>query len=252
MTKQTTFISGGNRGIGFALVELFSKDPETKVITTSRFPESATKLQELANSKSNVHFVKLDIDSEDSIKTAAAEIAKLTSHIDIYVSNSAYMSLNPKVLKTPRDSWISHYTTNVLGAFQLFQELYPLVQKSDVKKVVFISSARGSIASDAPMAGSAYGQSKAALNYTVRDLAKELKPEGFTIVPIHPGVVTTEKGAEVGKQIVTLMPHMAKMFASIPTLTPPECAEALQKLINNLKPEDNGKFLNFDGLEIPW
>ena len=106
MTKQTIFISGGNRGIGFALVDLFSKDPETKVITTSRFPDSATDLQELAKKRFNVQFVKLDIASEDSIKTAAAEIAKLTSHIDVYISNSAYMNLT-KTSQTPRESWLA-------------------------------------------------------------------------------------------------------------------------------------------------
>ncbi|KAJ9100403.1 hypothetical protein QFC19_005541 [Naganishia cerealis] len=251
MTKQTIFISGGNRGIGFALVDLFSKDPETKVITTSRFPDSATDLQELAKKRFNVQFVKLDIASEDSIKTAAAEIAKLTSHIDVYISNSAYMNLT-KTSQTPRESWLAHYNVNVLGAIQLFQELLPLIKKSDVKKVVFISSAGGSLSSDIPIPGSAYGQSKAALNFTAQDLSKELAPEGFTIVPVHPGVVGTEKGAEVGQQILSLVPQIAEVFASMPSLTPQECAEALQKLINNLKPEDTGKFLNFDGLVLPW
>lgn len=251
MVKQTIFISGGNRGIGFALVELFSKDPETKVITTSRFPESATELQELAKKTSNVQFVKLDIASEDSIKSAAAEIAKLTSHIDVYISNSAYGNLT-KTSQTSRESWLAHYSVNVLGAIQLFQELLPLVKKSDVKKVVFISSAAGTLSSDLPVPGSAYGQSKAALNFTAHDLSKELGPEGFTIVPIHPGMVSTEKGAEVGQQIVSLVPQIAEVFANIPTLTPQECAVALQKLISNLKPEDTGKFLNYDGLVMPW
>ncbi|CUM68080.1 uncharacterized protein PRCAT00005795001 [Priceomyces carsonii] len=252
MFQQTVFISGSNRGIGFSLVKLFSQDPKTKVLATARDPASATELLELANKNKNVHVIKLDVNSEDSIIKAAAAAAKVANLIDIFISNSGVGDIAGSSFATERNSWIKHYNTNVLGPILLFQEFYPLIKKSDTKKVFFVSSVVASITMDLPIPRSAYGQSKAALNYTVKEIANELKPEGFTIVLVHPGVVGTDMGKDFAEKLIALDPKMADFFSPSTVITPDQSAEALEKIFVSSTSESNGKFLSYDGLELSW
>lgn len=59
-------------------------------------------------------------------------------------------------------------------------------------KIFFISSVRGSLNGFFPASLSAYGQSRAALNYSMKELSFELKEEGFTVVAFHAGVVLSD------------------------------------------------------------
>ncbi|SCU94910.1 LAMI_0F00144g1_1 [Lachancea mirantina] len=252
MTKQTVFISGGNRGLGFSLVKAFAQEAGTTVVTTARNPDAAAELQKLSKSSGNIHIVKLDVDSEESINAAGAAIAAITKDLDIFISNSGIADIDGYVLTTKKQNWIKHYTTNALGPILLFQALYPLLEKGKLKKAFFLSTVAASIQLELPIPGSAYGQSKAALNYTVRELALDLKKEGFTIAPLHPGVVGSDMGKEVGEQLIALDPKIASFFDPANVLTPDQSASGLKKVIEGLKPEDTGKFLANDGSELPW
>ncbi|SCV01053.1 LAMI_0G09054g1_1 [Lachancea mirantina] len=252
MTKQTVFISGGNRGIGFSLVKAFAQEADTTVFTTARNPDSATELQKLSKSSGNIHIVKLDVNSEESIQAAEAAIAAITKEIDIFISNSGIADFDGYALNTKRPNWIKHYTTNTLGPILLFQALFPLIEKGKLKKAFFISSEAASFQLELPIPTAAYGQSKAALNYTVRELALDLKKDGFTIAPFHPGVVDTDMAKKGAVKLGALDPKSASLFDPANVITPDQSASYLKKLIEGLKPEDTGKFFAYDGSEIPW
>jgi NAD(P)-dependent dehydrogenase (short-subunit alcohol dehydrogenase family) len=65
-------------------------------------------------------------------------------------------------------------------------------------------------------------------------LSVDLAPKGITVVAFHPGWVQTDMGGPGAR------------------LTPQESVAAMCAVIANLGPEDSGKFLNYDGSELPW
>jgi NAD(P)-dependent dehydrogenase (short-subunit alcohol dehydrogenase family) len=75
---------------------------------------------------------------------------------------------------------------------------------------------------------------KAALNMAVKRLAAELAPRGIVVLAAHPGWVMTAMG---GKSA---------------TLAPADSAHALLNLIEHAQNADAGKFLAYDGAELPW
>ena len=79
-----------------------------------------------------------------------------------------------------------------------------------------------------------HGGSKAAANAVMKSLAVDLGKRGFTVVVIHPGVVTTD---------------MAGPSAHIDA---PESVAAIRAIIAGLGPEDGGRFINYDGMDLPW
>lgn len=251
MTK-TYFITGANRGIGLSMVKQLAAKPDVEVIVTARNPASAKELQELVKLNSNVKLVQLDVSDEHSIKTAGAEVAKLTHSIDVFVNNGAIGQAFTPVLRTPKEQWTNHYITNVVGPILLLQEIYPLIKKGNDKKVIFISTLVSSLGLTLPVNFSAYGQSKAALNYSVKDLAKELRKDDFIVIAVHPGVVDTDMGNDAGRLLIAEDPSAADFFSLSEVITPDQSAESLIDLFGGLSAESSGKFLSYDKSELPW
>lgn len=248
MTK-VYFISGGNRGIGFGLTKQLAARDNVHIIATARDPDSASALKELQAKHGNIDIVKLDVSSEESIDLLDAQLKALkVSKIDTLISNAGIADAFYPVVEAPRPIWPKHFQTNTLGPIFLFTVLAPYLEKGDSKQVVFISSAVGSIAQPVPFTTSAYGLSKAALNYVSKTLSIEWKDKGFTVVAIHPGAVSTDMGTA---SIAQLSPETKAVFAKI-VISPEESVTLQLKIYDALTTADNGKFLSYDGSEIPW
>ena len=76
--------------------------------------------------------------------------------------------------------------------------------------------------------------SKTGLNQLVKSLSVDLKPHGITVVSLHPGWVKTDMGG----------PN-----APVPI---DESIEGMVKVIDLTNITDTGRFLNYDGKELPW
>lgn len=252
-SKTTYFITGGNRGIGFNLVKNLSSSSSNFVIASIRGSLSLSKnkeLQLLTKERSNIHVVQLDIAQEQSIDELPDQIKKVPRFdgIDVFIANSGISNSYYKVLDAPKKIWIDRYTTNGLGPILTLQKIYPLLLLKDTRKVFFISSLAGSISGYLPISVSAYGQSKAALNYTAKELSFELKGEGFTVVCFHPGMVSSD----MGKSGILKFKHEKFDISEVEVITPDESASKLIDTFNKIVAEDNGKFYNYDGTEAPF
>lgn len=249
--RTVYFISGGNRGIGFKLVELLSERENSVIITSAREPNTAVELKNLIKKNRNVHVVKLDVTSKESTLNAAKEIGKIVDKIDVFVSNSAIADSYSSVIETDEEVWVKHWRTNVLGSIFTYQALYPLLLNGNNKQVIFISSVAGSIKNFFPISVSAYGQSKAALNYTTKEISFELKEKGFTVIAVHPGMVTSDMGSYGQTKILESNPELKNVIEEI-AITPQESASYILGLFDKLELTDNGKFFSYDGQELDW
>lgn len=252
MANQTVyFITGGSREIGFCLVKQISKRENRVVITTARKPEDATELNQLIQTNPHVHVVSLDVSSKESNLNAAKEVAKIVNGIDIFISNAAIAYSYASVLETEEMSWTDHWRTNVLGSIFSYQAFYPLIAKGKRKQIVFVSSFVGSIGSFIETSVSAYGQSKAALNYTAKEISFELRDKGFTVVAVSPGMVATNMGSHGKEMIIEASPELKETVEKI-YISPETSASSLLRVFDRLTATDNGKFINYDGSELDW
>lgn len=74
-------------------------------------------------------------------------------------------------------------------------------------------------------------------------LANDLRDEGFTVVSAHPGFANTSMGRNVKK---------ATEGVRDPVRSSQETVADMMKIITSLTPDDNGKYLLYDGTEMPW
>ncbi|KAK6456866.1 uncharacterized protein RJT20DRAFT_144881 [Scheffersomyces xylosifermentans] len=231
---KTYFIIGANRGIGFNLAKSYSEEnPHNVVLATARNVECATELQNLAKQNKNVFIVQLDIADSNSIDKLDAQISTLTDGIDVFISNAGVANAYTTVFDAPK------------------KKIYKFLLKRETRKVIFISTAGASITGFFPVSSSAYGQSKAALNYSVKELSFELEPENFIVVAVHPGTVSIDLGTTGISQLKKNRPELAETLDSL-VISPNESISGLKKLFDSLEKKHNGFFWSYDGSEIPF
>jgi norsolorinic acid ketoreductase len=240
--SQVWFISGGNRGIGFAIVENLAARPETVVFAGVRSTAQATALQQLASQNPNVHIVKLESTSVSDAAAAANTVESISGGLDVVIANAGISNNYRLVTEADIDSFQEHWQVNTMGPLILFQALYSLLRKRQTRKFVTMSSMAGSISKMFPVPLTAYGASKAALNYITKSIHRENNGDGFIVFPIRPGGVDTDMG------------KMAAPFFGVPkfSVTPEESAAGVLAVIDRATSEQSGRFWGYDGYEAPW
>jgi NAD(P)-dependent dehydrogenase (short-subunit alcohol dehydrogenase family) len=125
------------------------------------------------------------------------------------------------------------FAVNVLGPVRLADAFVDNVAKGADRKMVAISSRMGSTA-DSSGGVLIYRSTKAALNNAWRNVALQLKDRGIACFPVHPGWVQTDMGG-----------------AGAP-LKPEQSIASLRSHIDAWTLADTGRFLAWDGQELPW
>ena len=221
----TILITGAGRGLGAERANQYQKNG-WRVIATARDP---AHLDDCANYQCE----QLDVDDPISIQSLANSLKDIP--IDILLNNAGInRSLDVKFGGFNYDSWLEEYRVNALAPLRVTEVLVEQVARSKRKLIVFISSKTGSNALNNSGGSPGYRASKAALNSAVRSIAVELSPLGITCVLMHPGWVQTDMGG-------------TDADLDIPT-----SIQSVRQVIEGITPVDNGRFLNYDGSDIPW
>ena len=80
-------------------------------------------------------------------------------------------------------------------------------------------------------------------------LANDLKLEGFTVVSLDPGDVSTGMWDYLTEEVFTDASQFARRQ---PSLSPQESIKAMLKVTLGLDIQQSGKFILYDGTELPW
>ncbi len=231
-------ITGSNRGLGLEFVKQYS-DESWRVYAVCREPEKATQLQALAAEKPVVQILALDVSDSSAIVALADQLRNET--IDVLINNAGVFGPKPKTEKDLRQSFgqlddeicKTLFAVNALAPLKMAEAFYPQVMASQQKKIVTITTTISSI-SETEGDLYAYRMSKAAVNMGMANLARDLAMEGALIGLINPGWVKTDMGGE-----------------SAP-LNPAESIASMRRVIAELRPEQSGVFLDYDGTVLPW
>jgi NAD(P)-dependent dehydrogenase (short-subunit alcohol dehydrogenase family) len=249
----TALITGSARGIGFALVQEFERRG-WQVIATDLDPAKATELEAFARAHPRVSIEKLDVTDAAGIDALAVKLKDRP--IDALVNNAGINgSFEGQSLgKLDSGEFDRVLRVNSYGPLRVSAAFLDLVARSQQRKIIAVSSGYGSLASVESLAASGYpssyfyAMSKAALNMGMREFAFEAgAPRGVTTVLISPGAVDTG----MQRDIRAGMARLGKPITT-PTSTPEQVAHTMVMAIEQLKPEQNGKFMALSGKEVPW
>lgn len=225
----TCLITGANRGIGLELSRQYAADG-WRVHATCRRPEAADALQSIDG---DLHIHTLDV--SDFARIEALAKALDGEAIDLLINNAGLYG--PRRVDFDRIDygiWMQVMRVNAMAPLKVAAVFTPHVEKSDRKIIVSLTSKMGSIADNSSGGVYVYRSSKAALNAAMKSLALDLRPRGITVAVLHPGWVRTEMGGSGAKLDV---------FESV---------AGLRQVIAGLSLEDGGRFVGYNGDDIPW
>ncbi|MEX2217180.1 MAG: SDR family oxidoreductase [Phycisphaerales bacterium] len=229
---HTILITGAGRGLGLALAHVLTHEGHT-VIGTIRDPKQAEALKTLG-----AEVETLDVADEKSIEALGAKLANagpagVARPIDILVNNAGVSSRQNKLTELTQAELRRAFDVNAFAPLLVAKALWPSLRAGERKVVMNITSQLGSIANNTGGSSYPYRGSKAALNQLTRSMAAELRGQ-CTCFVVHPGWVRTDMGGPGAP------------------IEPQESAAALAKLLAKAGPPVSGKFLNYDGTELPW
>ena len=228
----TILVTGANRGLGLEFIRQY-RDAGWRVYACCRSPNEAGELQALvAASSGRVTLHALEVTDHPRIEALAKELRDVA--LDVLLNNAGiYGPNNGGVGHIDYRAWAEVFAVNTMGPMKMAECFLDHVAKSERKVIASVSSQMASIAQNNG-GHYPYRSSKAALNMVMRGLAADLRPRGIIAVPLDPGWVQTDMGG-----------------AGAP-MRPPESIRGLRQVIDGLRLEDSGKFLRYDGSEVPW
>lgn len=199
-TPTTVYlISGANRGIGFAITGIISKRDNHVVYAGVRNPDAADALIKLSKERPGaIKIVKLTSGSSNDAEAVSEQINQEYGYVNVVIANAG-ITIHEAEAKTKdvETKYIEeHFKVNTLGPIVLYQGVYPILKKAPRgAKFVTLSSRLGSMYStkDYSQGTSAYGISKAAINFFLVKTHTETEEEGFVVFPVCPNWVSRSR-----------------------------------------------------------
>ena len=240
--EKVAVITGTSSGIGFETALALAREGY-HTYATMRDITKSDKIKEIEKKESlKIDVLELDVDNEDSAKTAIQQILDQKQRIDVLVNNAGW-GLWGCVEDVSVDEFRAQFETNFFSIIRLIQEVTPTMRKQGSGTIVNVSSVAGRIGFPA---SPAYISSKFALGGLSESLRLEMAPFGVNVVIIEPGVIKTNflnpmkmaKRSEsdtVYRDITVKVTSGVKMMAEMGT-HPKEVADTIVKAVKNENP----------------
>ena len=181
---RSVLITGGSRGIGKAMVELFAKNGYNVAFTYKNSKSEALELEKNTGALA----IKANSESEEEIAEAIKSAAAKNGDIDVLINNAAVSSVS-LITDVTLEEWNRIMNTSVTGAFLYSKGVLPKMINKKYGRIINITSMWGIVGASCEVH---YSTAKAALIGFTKALAKEVGPSGITVNAIAPGVVRTD------------------------------------------------------------
>ncbi len=238
--EKVALVTGSSSGIGFETALALARE-NYFTFASMRNTDKAGKIQEIVKKENlNLEVIELDVDKEESIKSAIKKIQGQKGKIDVLVNNAGY-GLFGCIEDISIEELKAQFETNFFGVVRIIQEIAPIMRKMGSGIIVNISSVAGRIGFPGTPA---YISSKFALEGLSECMRYEMSPFGIKTIIIEPGVIKTNffssmkvsKGKKDSpyKEITEKVMNGVKMMAEMGT--PPE--EVAKTIIKAIKTEN--------------
>ncbi|WP_322816035.1 SDR family NAD(P)-dependent oxidoreductase [Chloroflexus sp.] len=182
---RTAIVTGGGRGIGYAIATAFVEhgaqvallDRDATVVT------AAERLGERAQS------IVADVAVAAEVHTAVNHVLRQWGRIDILVNNAAVLSSAPFLNLTSAE-WERTLAVNLTAIYYTCRAVVPAMITTGYGRLITIASVAGKRGGGI-LGSAAYSTAKAGAIGLTKALARELGPHGITANTICPGPVET-------------------------------------------------------------
>lgn len=189
---KKVLITGGSRGIGKAMVELFSSKGYQVAFTYKNSENEAKKLAEATNSLA----IRADNAIESDVTAAVEKVKSEIGEIDCLINNAAISSFS-LLSDLSLAEWNETIAVSLTGTFLYSRAVIPGMVNRKRGRIINISSMWGITGASCEVH---YSAAKAGIIGFTKALAKELGPSGITVNAIAPGLIATEMNKRLSEE----------------------------------------------------
>jgi NAD(P)-dependent dehydrogenase (short-subunit alcohol dehydrogenase family) len=189
--SKAVLITGCSTGIGRATAERLAANG-WKVYATARRPESIADLAE-----KGCETLALDVTDDASMEAAVKTVEEKEGAVGALVNNAGY-SQSGAVETVPLDQVRRQFETNVFGLVRMCQLVLPGMRRQRWGRIVNLSSIGGKVVFPG---GGFYHGTKHAVEAISDALRFEVRNFGVDVVIVEPGLIKTEFGDTVAKEM---------------------------------------------------
>lgn len=226
---RTVLVTGGNRGIGFAIAQEFLARGH-RVAVTARSGEGP-------KGSLTVH---ADVTDAESIDAAFAAVEEKLGPVEVVVANAG-VTRDTLLMRMSDEDFTSVIDTNLTGAFRVVKRASKGMLKARYGRIVLISSVVGLLGSAGQVN---YAASKSGLVGIARSVTRELGSRGITANVVAPGFIQTDMTDALPEE------QQKQYLASIPAgrfATPEEVAKVVAWVASDEAGYISGAVIPVDG-----
>jgi len=239
---KNVIVTGGSRGIGAAIVRMFSKLGAGVAFNYNKNLHAAEKLSdEIKKFGTDVFYQDCDVRDFREVQAFVRNTVEKFGHVDILVNNAGIWEYGP-IDKMSVDDWRKTLQTNLDSAFYFTKVVVKHMLKLSIKgHIINISSTAGQRGEPYY---SHYAATKGALISFTKSLAAELGPKGIRVNCVAPGWVKTDMTEKtMARQETEIARNIPLGFVG----EPDDIAGPVIFLASNLARYINGEILNVNG-----
>ena len=242
LKNKVAIVTGGTRGIGFAIVRTYLQNGAKVAVFGSRqetVEKALAKLRE-ENTDWDVTGAWPDLGDYSQVEAAIAEVKAHYGRIDILVNNAG-ISGRESLYEYDPAAFEKTMALNVNAVFYTCRAAAPIMKEQGGGAIL---NARSRLSLSGKPSGAAYPTSKFAINGLTRSLARELGKDNIRVNAVAPGITRTDMLSALPQALVD------KISAGIPlgrVGEPQDLANAFLFLASDLASYITGDVLHVDG-----
>jgi NAD(P)-dependent dehydrogenase (short-subunit alcohol dehydrogenase family) len=227
---KAAVVTGGSRGIGFAIAKALADAGAAVAITGRDQSHLDTAVSRLTSAGARVVGERADVREEAEAARAIDRAAESFGGLDILVNNAG-VGVFANVADMSIDQWREVIETNLSGVFYCCHAAIPHLRRRGGGWILNLSSLAGK---NAFVGGAAYCASKAGLNQFSEALMQEVRYDDIRVSYVMPGSVSTGFGGrgdrgtadwklaaeDVAQVVMDLVSHPARSLPSRVELRP--------------------------------
>lgn len=237
MQDKVVVITGGARGIGFAVAERFAAEGARVVLwdmVADQVTAAAAKLP------GNAVGMAVNVTDPTMVEEAVKQVVDTCGTIDVLINNAG-VTRDGLMLRMKESDWDLVINVNLKGAFNCLQKVsrHMLSKRSGI--IINMASVIGLMGN----AGQAnYAASKGGLIALTKSAAKEMASRGIRVNAVAPGFIQTEMTAQLSEDVVA---SYAKAIPMARMGLPKDVADCCLFLAGDLSAYITGQVIQVDG-----